>query len=162
VSGGPQPPIRPIKGEVIRLRADRDALPCERIIVGERFYLVPRPDGEVVLGATVEERGFDLSVSAGGVHELLREAYRALPELAELEFVEAAAGLRPGTPDNAPIIGPLGSDSALIVGGLYRHGVLLAPLIAEAAGALLTGGALPSELVGLGLDRFATLPEAAS
>ncbi len=159
-SGRPLP-IRPVKGEILRLRADPGSLPCERIIVGERFYLVPRPDGEVVLGATVEERGFDLSVSAGGVHELLRESYRALPELAELEFLEATAGLRPGTPDNAPIIGRLGEGSTLVVGGLYRHGVLLAPLIAAATAALIAGGPLPDELRGLGPDRFATTPAVA-
>lgn len=155
-------PIRPVKGEILRLRADPASLPCERILVGERFYLVPRPDGEVVLGATVEERGFDLSVSAGGVHELLRESYRALPELAELEFLEAAAGLRPGTPDNAPIIGRLGGGSTFLVGGLYRHGVLLAPLIATAVAALLAGRSLPEELRGLGPDRFVGTPAAVS
>ena len=67
---------------------------------------MPRPDGRLIVGATVEERGFDVQVTAGGVHELLREAYRALPDVAELELVEALAGLRPGTPDNAPLIGP--------------------------------------------------------
>lgn len=156
---GVQLPVRPVKGEILRLRADPDAMPCERIILGERFYLVPRPGGEVVLGASVEERGFDLRVSAGGVHELLREAYRALPELAELEFVEAAAGLRPGTPDNAPIIGPLEGGRVIAVCGLYRHGVLLAPLIVDAAAALLAGRPLPAELGGLDADRFAGAPE---
>ncbi len=99
-----------MKGEILRLRAEPGAMPCERIVAGERFYVVPRASGEVVIGATVEERGFDLRVTAGGVHELLREAYRALPELAELELVETAAGLRPGSPDNAPAIGPLPGD----------------------------------------------------
>ena len=83
-----------------------DSRPCDRIVASERVYVVPRADGRVVVGATVEERGFDVQVTAGGVHELLREAYRALPEIAELELVEALAGLRPGTPDNAPLIGP--------------------------------------------------------
>ncbi len=124
-------------------------MPCERIIGGERFYIVPRADGEVVIGATVEERGFDLRVTAGGVHELLREAYRALPELAELEFVEASAGLRPGSPDNLPAIGPLPGDDerrVSIAAGLYRNGILLAPMIAAAADAALGVAESPAEL----------------
>ena len=148
----PRLPVRPVKGEVVRLRATSGAMPCERIIAGERFYIVPRGDGEVVIGATVEERGFDLDVTAGGVHELLREAYRALPELAELEFVEAAAGLRPGSPDNLPAIGPLPGDDerrVTIAAGLYRNGILLAPLIAAAADVALGVAEAPAELVPL-------------
>ena len=87
-------------------RLRRSTPVCERIVVSERIYVVPRADGRLVVGATVEEQGFDTRVTAGGVHELLREAYRALPEIAELELVEAIAGLRPATPDNLPLIGP--------------------------------------------------------
>ena len=107
----PRLPVRPVKGEILRLRAEagRDALRADHR--RRALLLVPRESGEMVLGATVEERGFDLRVTAGGVHELLREAYRALPELAELELVETAAGLRPGSPDNAPI-GRAGSPTA--------------------------------------------------
>ena len=147
----PRLPVRPVKGEIVRLRAEAGAMPCERIIAGERFYIVPRAEGEIVIGATVEERGFDLAVTAGGVHELLREAYRALPELAELELIETAAGLRPGSPDNAPAIGPLPGDDerrVIVVAGLYRNGILLAPMIAAAADAALLVGELPAELGG--------------
>ena len=90
--------MRPVKGQILELRAPRGAPPCERIVASERVYLVPRADGRLIVGATVEERGFDTAVTAGGVHELLREAYRLLPEVAEMELVEATAGLRPGTP----------------------------------------------------------------
>jgi glycine oxidase len=148
-------PVRPVRGEILRLRAQPEAMPCERIVVTERLYLVPRRSGEVVVGATVEERGFELGVSAGGVHELLREAYRTLPELAELEFIEAAAGLRPGTPDNAPIVGRVGGGPVIAVCGLYRHGVLLAPLLGPAVTALAGGGEVAAELEGLGPGRFA-------
>ena len=148
-------PVRPVGGQILRLRAERGDLPCERIIVGERFYLVPRLNGEIVLGATTEERGFDARVTAGGVHELLREAYRALPELAELELVEVAAGLRPGSPDNAPIFGELEGTVISVAGGLYRNGILLAPMLAAGFDALLAGLPLPPELAGLGPDRFA-------
>ena len=99
-----RPPVRPVKGQILTLRGAQARL--QRIVASERVYLVPRPDGRLVVGATVEEMGFDTTITAGGVHELLREAYRALPEVAEMELVETRAGLRPGTPDNAPIVGP--------------------------------------------------------
>jgi glycine oxidase len=101
------PPIRPVKGEILTLRGSPDEPACDRIVAGERVYMVPRADGRLIVGATVEERGFDTTVTAGGVHELLREAYRVIPEVAELELVEATAGLRPGSPDNAPLMGPV-------------------------------------------------------
>ena len=98
--------MRPVKGQILTLAGSAEAPVCERLIVTERVYLVPRADGRLIVGATVEERGFDLRVTAGGMHELLREAYRVLPEIAELELVDARAGMRPGTPDNLPIVGP--------------------------------------------------------
>lgn len=147
-------PVRPMKGEVVRLRARAGERPCERIVAGERFYVVPRAGEEVVVGATVEDRGYDVRVTAGGVHELLREAYRALPEIAELELVECAAGLRPTTPDNAPIVGPTSVDGLLVAGGHHRNGVLLAPITADAIGALLRGEDVPSSIAALAPGRF--------
>jgi len=132
-----RPPVRPVKGEILTLRAGDGAAVCERIVAGERVYLVPRDDGRLIVGATVEEKGFDTTVTAGGVHELLREAYRLLPEIAELELVEARAGLRPGTPDNAPVIGRESSAGVILATGHYRNGILLAPATAEAVAALL-------------------------
>ena len=88
--------MRPVKGQILELRAPRRGGALRRIVASERVYLVPRADGRLIVGATVEEQGFDTTVTAGGVHELLREAYRLLPDVAELELVEAAAGLRPG------------------------------------------------------------------
>jgi glycine oxidase len=108
--------------------------------------MVPRPDGRLAVGATVEERGFDLQVTAGGVYELLRESYRALPDVAELELAETLAGLRPATPDNAPLIGPGSLDGLILATGHYRNGVLLAPATAEAIAALLAGERPPSEV----------------
>ena len=154
--GAPDPaPVRPVKGEILRLRAPSGERPCERIVVTERVYIVPRGGDEVVVGATVEDRGFDLRVTAGGVHELLREAYRALPEVAELELVECGAGLRPGTPDNAPVIGATQLDGLLVAGGHYRNGILLAPFTADVITALLTGEAPPAEAAALSPSRFA-------
>ncbi|MEX2448368.1 MAG: FAD-dependent oxidoreductase, partial [Solirubrobacterales bacterium] len=126
-----RPPVRPVKGQVVELRASDGEPVCERILAAERVYLAPRPDGRLIVGATVEERGFDTAVTAGGVHELLREAYRLLPEVAEMELVEAAAGLRPGTPDNMPLVGPSPLDGLIWATGHYRNGILLAPLTAN-------------------------------
>ncbi len=133
-----RPPVRPVKGQILELRARDGVVPCRRIVASERVYLVPRPDGRLIVGATVEEQGFDTAVTAGGVHELLREAYRLLPEVAEMELVEATAGLRPGTPDNLPLVGPSGTDGLLWATGHYRNGILLAPLAAEAIADHLT------------------------
>jgi glycine oxidase len=134
-----RPPVRPVKGQILELRpAPGEPAPCERILASERVYLVPRPDGRLIVGATVEERGFDVAVTAGGVHELLREAYRLLPEVAEMELVEAMAALRPGTPDNLPLVGPSPRlDGLVLATGHYRNGILLAPLAAERVADLL-------------------------
>ncbi|MGA8745822.1 MAG: glycine oxidase ThiO [Solirubrobacterales bacterium] len=129
--GAARPPVRPVKGQILELRGAEGAAPCDRILASERVYLVPRADGRLIVGATVEERGFDTTVTAGGVHELLREAYRLLPEVAEMELVEAIAGLRPATPDNLPLIGPGALDGLILATGHYRNGILLAPLTAE-------------------------------
>jgi glycine oxidase len=134
-----RPPVRPVKGQIVELRSPDDEPPCERILASERVYLVPRPDGRLIAGATTEERGFDTAVTAGGVHELLREAYRLLPDVAEMELVEAMAGLRPGTPDNLPLIGPGALDGLVLACGHYRNGILLAPTTAEKIATLLAG-----------------------
>ena len=138
-----RPPVRPVKGQIVELRAPDGNAPCARIVASERVYLVPRPDGRLIAGATTEERGFDSTVTAGGVHELLREAYRLLPDVAEMELVEAMASLRPGTPDNLPLIGPGAIDGLVLATGHYRNGILLAPLTAEAIATQLAGKPLP-------------------
>jgi glycine oxidase len=132
-----RPPVRPVKGQILTLRGPADEPICDRIVATERVYMVPREDGRLIVGATVEECSFDLRVTAGAVHELLREAYRALPDVAELELVEALAGLRPGSPDNAPLIGAGGVGGLLVASGHFRNGILLAPATAEAVSAIL-------------------------
>jgi glycine oxidase len=149
------PPVRPVKGQILNLRAPRSEPLCERIVATEWVYVVPRKDGRVAVGATVEERGYDVSVTAGGVHELLREAYRVLPEIAELELTEAIAGLRPGTPDNAPVIGRGAIEGLLVATGHYRNGILLAPITADAIAALLAGEKPPDPVARMGPERFA-------
>ena len=131
-----RPRVRPVKGQILRLRGPSV---CSRILRSERVYLVPRATGEMVVGATSEERGFDTAVTAGAVLELLEEAYRLLPGVSDLELVEARAGLRPGTPDNAPLVGRGEVPGLVLATGHYRNGVLLAPLTADAVAALASG-----------------------
>jgi glycine oxidase len=149
-----RPPVRPVKGQILELRSADGEAPCGRILASERVYLVPRPDGRLIVGATTEERGFDATVTAGGVHELLREAYRLLPEVAEMELVEAMAGLRPGTPDNLPLIGHSEIEGLVLASGHYRNGILLAPITGEAIAGLLSGAPIPDVLAGADPTRL--------
>ncbi|WP_245956047.1 FAD-dependent oxidoreductase [Nonomuraea fuscirosea] len=123
-------PVRPVKGQIMRLRSPQPLLNrCVRGTVhGSSVYLVPRGDGELVVGATQEEMGFDTRVTAGGLYELLRDARELVPGITELEVADVVAGLRPGTPDNLPVIGPSGTPGLTFATGHHRGGVLLAPL----------------------------------
>ena len=152
---GEAPPVRPVKGQILELRA-RGAMPgpLERVVRTPRCYLVARGDGRVVLGATVEEQGFDTAVTADGVYRLLEAAWEVLPEVGELELVAARAGLRPGTPDNTPVVGPGELEGLIWATGHWRNGVLLAPLTGDAVAGLLSGEPVPEELSPLAPGRF--------
>ncbi len=139
-----RPPVRPVKGQLLRLRTRTGEQFCEHIIRTPWVYVVSRADGRVVVGASVEEQGFDRSVTAGAVLELLREGYRVLPDLVELELVEMQAGLRPGTPDNAPILGRSELAGLTFATGHFRNGILLTPITADIIAAALTGASTPS------------------
>jgi len=135
--------IRPVKGQILRLRHPGNIPPLlthtvRAIVQGHDLYFVPRQDGELVVGATQEERD-DLDVTAGAVHDLLRDASTAVPAVSELIFAEASAGLRPGTSDNGPILGRLaaGDDTLIIAAGHFRNGILLSAVTADAVLALL-------------------------
>jgi glycine oxidase len=158
-----------VKGQIVRLREGAapgggpaaggalapSSVLASRIVRTPRCYVVPRPGGEIVVGATVEERGFDPTVTAGGVHRLLEAAWEALPDVEERELVETAASFRPATPDNAPVVG-YGSTAGLIwATGHHRNGILLAPITASAVAALVTGSDPVEELAGFGPERFA-------
>ena len=151
------PPVRPVKGQILRLRRPPDAPALAgRLIRTPRCYVVDRPTGEIVVGATVEERGFDERVTAEGVYGLLEAAREVLPDVGELEWVEARAGVRPGTPDNAPVIGAdAGIEGLVWATGHYRNGILLSPVTAEAVTALLSGEPVPEAVRGFGAERFA-------
>jgi glycine oxidase len=148
--------LRPVKGQILRLRGPAVLGRTVRGLVrGTSIYLVPRADGEVVVGATVEEQGFDTTVTAGAGYELLRDALELVPALSELELTEIRAGLRPGTPDNGPLLGQAHLDGLVLATGHYRNGVLLTPITAEAIVAVLTDAAPPAVAAPFRADRFA-------
>jgi glycine oxidase len=128
---GADVPVRPVKGQIVRLRDPAGPGLLRRVVRFEGGYLVPRGDGGYVLGATMEERGFEPCATAGGVYELLRDAHELVPGVSELRIEELGVGYRPGTPDNNPVIGPGALEGLTWATGHYRNGILLAPLTAE-------------------------------
>jgi glycine oxidase len=134
-----QMPVRPVKGQILRLHDPRGSGLLTRVIRMPPGYVVPRGDGRYVIGGTMEERGFDTTVTAGAVFELLRDATELVPGLSELVVDELSAGLRPGTPDNGPIIGAGALPGLHWATGHYRNGILLAPVTAELVVASVLG-----------------------
>lgn len=157
IAGVSAPPLRPVKGQLLHLRQrEAHAAPvATRVVRGLTVYVVPRGDGRVVVGATVEERDHDTASTAGGVLQLLRDAWELLPDVGELELVEATAGLRPTTPDNGPVIGHAGIDGVVHAFGHHRHGILLTPITAEAVAALVADEQPPGEAAPFTPQRFA-------
>jgi len=145
-------PLRPVKGQIVRLHDPAGPGLLTRVLRIPTAYVVPRGDGRYALGATMEERGFDTTVTAGAVFELLRDAGELLPGISELVIDELSAGLRPGTPDNAPVIGTGTVPGLHWAAGHYRHGILLAPLTAEMVAGVVEGAPVPEEFSPL---RFA-------
>jgi glycine oxidase len=154
--------VRPVKGQLLRLRHPAGMPPVishtiRATVRGADVYLVPRADGEVIVGATQEERGLDRTVTAGAVHDLLHDAMSVLPVTSELILAETCAGLRPGTPDNGPVVGGTGVDGLLLATGHYRNGILMSPVTADAIVAYLTGQPPAAEWEPFTPGRF--LPE---
>jgi glycine oxidase len=158
IDGLPDLPVRPVKGQIVRL--DPGRLPAPSLTIraysrGSEIYLVPREgDREVVLGATVEELGFDHRVTAGAVYELLRDARTVMPMTSEYALAETSVGWRPGTPDNAPILGGCDLDGLVLATGHYRNGVLLTPITADVISNLIITGELDSIAAPFTLERF--------
>ncbi|KMS82017.1 glycine oxidase [Streptomyces leeuwenhoekii] len=157
------PPVRPVKGQVVRLTMPAGRAPLlnrtvRAVVRGNALYLVPRESGELVVGATSEEMGWDTTVTAGGVYELLRDAHELVPGITELPLTETRAGLRPGSPDNAPLLGPTALEGLLLATGHYRNGVLLTPVTGDVMAHVLTTGELPAEARAFTPGRFTTTP----
>jgi glycine oxidase len=159
IDGPPDLPVRPVKGQILRLdpgRLPAPSLTIRAYVRGAEIYLVPRESGhEVVLGATVEELGFYHRITAGATYELLRDGRTVMPMSAEYALVETSVGWRPGTPDNAPILGRCEVEGLVLATGHYRNGVLLTPITADAISTLIMSGELDSIAAPFTLDRFA-------
>ena len=150
--------LRPVKGQILRMRPrPGGVLPIRHLVRTSEVYLVPRAGGELVIGATVEEQGFDTALTGGGVYGLLRAAIEAVPSIRELEMTEASAGLRPGSRDNAPLLGPSGPGGLaglMLATGHYRNGILLTPLTADAIATVVSEGRIPDVIGPFLPERF--------
>jgi glycine oxidase len=155
--GVPPLPVRPVKGQILRLAGATDLLEgtVRALVRGRQVYLVPYAGDRLIVGATTEDRGFDPTVTAGGVHDLLHDAIDVVPGISELELVETLARWRPGTPDNAPLLGPGPLPGLVLATGHHRNGVLLTPVTAEVTAELLVTGVLPELAAPFTADRFA-------
>ncbi len=149
-----RPPVRPIKGQMLALRMDPAAPLLSHVLWAPGVYLVPRRDGRLIVGATVEEKGFDETVTAGGLLTLLEAAWRAIPAVEELPVDEIWVGHRPGSRDDAPILGPGPLDGLFYATGHHRNGILLAPVTADAIARLILDDVVEPAIKPFGLERF--------
>ena len=149
-----RPPVRPVKGQMFSLRMDAAAPLLTHVLWAPGVYLVPRRDGRLIVGATVEEKGFDDTITAGGMLTLLEAAWRAVPAIEELPIEEIWVGHRPGSRDDAPILGPGPLDSLFYATGHHRNGILLAPVTADAMARLILDDIVDPAIKPFGLQRF--------
>jgi glycine oxidase len=148
------PPVRPVKGQMLALAMDPAAPILIHVLWTPKAYLVPRRDGRLLIGATTEERGFDTTLTAGGMLSLLESAWRALPAVEELPIVESWVGFRPGSRDDAPILGTTGTEGLILATGHHRNGILLTPATAQAIAHLVLTGETDPMIADFGLARF--------
>jgi len=157
------PPVRPIKGQMLALRMDPERPLLRHVMWLPRGgYLVPRRDGRLVVGCTVEEHGFDDSVTAGGLLALIEGAWRAVPAIEELPLAETWVGFRPGSRDDAPMLGPSGIDGLVMATGHHRNGILLTPITARSISAYVLTGRLPESVQPFTPERFLNAPPCAA
>jgi glycine oxidase len=148
-------PIRPVKGQMVCLKMPKNISLLKHILWRENVYLVPRDNSDLIIGATEEEMGFDKSLTAGGIYNLLKIAREALPAIENLSIVESWAGLRPATRDEAPIIGPSKKIKGLIYAtGHHRNGILLAPLTSNVIKNYYLNGKIENDFNNLRPGRF--------
>ena len=149
-----KPPVRPLKGQMLAVQMPRAAPLLDHVVWGPDIYMVPRSDGRLLIGATVEEMGFDASLTAGGMMDLLREAWEVLPGIYDLPLVESWVGFRPASRDDAPILGPTAMDGLIMATGHHRNGILLAPITARTIADTVLTGETPEAILPFSLDRF--------
>jgi glycine oxidase len=149
-----RPPVRPVKGQMLALQMDAAAPLLTHVLWAPGVYLVPRRDGRLIVGGTVEEKGFDETITAGGLLTLLEAAWRAIPAIEELPVAEIWVGHRPGSRDDAPILGRGPLDGLFYATGHHRNGILLAPVTADAMARLILDDVLDPVLRPFGLERF--------
>ena len=149
-----RPPVRPVKGQMLALRMDAAAPLLNHVLWAPGAYLVPRRDGRLIIGGTVEEKGFDETTTAGGMLTLLEAAWRAIPAIEELPIDEIWVGHRPGSRDDAPILGRAPLENLFYATGHYRNGILLAPVTADAMARLILDGVVEPPIRPFGLERF--------
>jgi glycine oxidase len=149
------PPVYPLKGQMLALQMDPARPILRHVLWTPRVYLVPRADGRLIIGATMEDRGFESTARAGSVLHLLREAFEILPGIEELPLIESWVGFRPTSRDDAPILGPSGIQGLTYATGQHRHGILLTPLIADLIADYIRSGALQDEAMPFTMKRFA-------
>jgi glycine oxidase len=147
-------PVRPLKGQALAVRTTPDTGTLAHIVWTEQIHMAPKSDGRLIVGATVEERGFDGAITAGGLYALLEGARRAFPAIEEMAIEAVWTGLRPSSIDDAPILGATSIPGLALATGHHRNGYLLAPATALAMEALIADGALPAVARPFGLDRF--------
>jgi glycine oxidase len=149
-----RPPVRPVKGQMLALRMEASAPLLNHVLWAPGAYLVPRRDGRLIVGGTVEEKGFDETVTAGGMLTLLEAAWRAIPAIEELPIEEIWVGHRPGSRDDAPILGRAPLDNLFYATGHHRNGILLAPVTADAMARLILDDVVDRAIRPFGLERF--------
>jgi glycine oxidase len=149
-----RPLVRPVKGQMLAVQMPAGAPLLRHVVWGPAIYLVPRRDGRLLVGATVEERGFDTALTAGGMLDLLREAWETVPGIYELPIAETWVGLRPTSRDDAPILGESAMAGLLFATGHHRNGILLGPLTASAMSELILSGETPASIRPFGPERF--------
>lgn len=151
---GLRPPVRPIKGQLLALRMDPAAPLLSHVVWAPGAYLVPRLDGRLIVGATVEEKGYDTTLTAGGMLTLLEAAWRVVPAVEELAIDEMWVGHRPGSRDDAPILGAGPLDGLIYATGHHRNGILLTPVTADAIARLVLDGVADPAIQPFGIERF--------
>jgi len=153
------PAVRPVRGQIMRLRRTPD-FAMRHVVRGPRAYLLPKDDGTVVVGATQEEAGFDATPTAGGIKGILENAWEMVPSIYDLPIERIEVGLRPGTRDHLPLIGPTRVRGLIIATGHFRHGILFAPSTADAVCAGILTGHFGDDVAAFAPDRFASAREA--